>query len=418
MSSVIGRGTAPQSLQVDRAVNSRTTPVRTSRPYRERVHRRRLLVFDALLALVVTAVGLGEIWVPFVSRQGDGSLAASTVGTLVAGLALTQRRTHPLPAGLVVLWSWVAIFTFVGAYVLFWAQFVPMAVALFSIARYGRGRTPYWGAMGAALTLLYFDFFIEELQSPGEIVFHWGVFTTVWLFGYGLSTSERRAKESTARAIAAEVTAAEQAMAAVLEERTRIARELHDIVAHAVSMMVVQAGAAEQVVEDDPEFTRRALETIRSTGADALSEMRRVVAMLRDSDELGALTPQPGLDALPALVEEVRSAGLRATLAVEGEPRTLPAGVGLAAYRIAQEALTNVRRHASASEVSVRVGYDADAVRIEVVDDGVGAAAPGGGHGLVGMRERAAMYGGSVEVGSLNDSGFAVRATLPAGGAA
>ena len=368
-----------------------------------------------LFALAIMAVGLAEIWVPFSSRAGDGSIAASTIVTVVACLALTLRRTYPLASGLVVLWSWLAVFTFVGVYVLFWGQFVPMAVALFSIARYGRGRVPYWGAVGGALTLLYFDFFVEELQSPGEIVFHWGVFATVWLFGFGLARSERRAKESTARAIAAEVTATEQAMAAVLEERTRIARELHDIVAHAVSMMVVQAGAAEQVVEDDPEFTRRALETIRSTGADALSEMRRVVAMLRDSDDPGDLTPQPGLDALPALVEDVRGAGLRATLAVEGEPRPLPAGVGLAAYRIAQEALTNVRRHASATEVSVRVGYEPEAVRIEVVDDGVGSADPGGGHGLAGMRERAAMYGGSVEVGSVNGSGFAVRATLPAG---
>ena len=404
-----------RSPGVDPAINLRTTSGGTSRTYRGLMHGRRLQVFDAALALAVTAAGLAEIWVPFSSRQGNGSMAASSVVTVVVGLALIARRTRPLAVAAVVAGSWIVVFTFVELYVLFWGQFVPLAVALFSVARYGRGRIPYFGAAGGAMTLLYFDFFVEELQTPGEIIFHWGVFTTVWLSGYGLATSARQAKESTARAIAAEVSATEQAMAAVLQERTRIARELHDIVAHAVSMMVVQAGAAEQVVEDDPQFTRRALETIRSTGADALSEMRRVVAMLRDSDDPGDLAPQPGLDALPALVEDVRGAGLRATLAVEGDPRPLPAGVGLAAYRIAQEALTNVRRHASATEVSVRVGYEPEAVRIEVVDDGVGSADPAGGHGLAGMRERAAMYGGSVEAGSVNGSGFAVRATLPAG---
>ncbi len=365
------------------------------------------------LAATITAVGLAEIWVPFVSRQADGSAVASTVGTLVAGLALTQRRTFPLPAALVVLWSWPVAFEFVPMYVLFWGQFVPMGMALYATARYGRGRVPYFGAAAGALTLLYFDFFVESLQAPGEIVFHWGVFTVVWVFGYGLRRFERRARESTARAIATEVEAAEQAMAAVVEERTRIARELHDIVAHSVSVMVVQAGAAEQVVDDDPAFARQALETIRSTGTSALAEMRKVVAMLRDSDEPGALAPQPGLAAVPALVDDARASGLAVELQVEGERRHLPAGLDLAAYRIVQEALTNVRRHASASAVVVGLTYGEADVRIDVVDDGVGAVDPSGGHGIVGMRERAALYGGRVEAASVNGSGFAVRAVLP-----
>ena len=391
------------------------TTRRATPPYRDLVKALRPPWPDLVLAAAVTAVGVAEIWVPFSSRGSDGSATASTLVTVVAGIALTQRRTFPMPAALVVLWSWPLAFTIEPMYVLFWGQFVPMAVALFSIARYGRGRVPYWGAVGGALTLLYLDLFVEELQSPGEIVFHWGVFTVVWSFGYGLRSFERRARESTARAVAAEVSAAEQAMAAVVEERTRIARELHDIVAHSVSMMVVQAGAAEQVVDDDPEFARRALGTIRSTGTAALSEMRRVVAMLRDVDEPGALAPQPGLDAVGALVEEVRAAGLAATLVVSGDRRDLPAGVDLAAYRIVQEALTNVRRHASASVVEVALTYGAEDLRIEVVDDGVGSADPTGGHGLVGMRERAALYGGRVEAATRNGTGFVVRAVLPVG---
>lgn len=377
------------------------------------VDARRLRILDVALAAAVVAVGLAELWVPFSSRQADGSANATIVVIVVAGLALTQRRAHPLAAGIVVVWSWILVFSFVEVYVLFWGQFVPMGIAVFSMARHGKGRVPYLGAAAGALTLLYFDLFVEQLQSPGEIVFHWGVFTTVWLFGYGLASAERRAQESMRRAIDAEVAAAEQALTAVAEERSRIARELHDIIAHSVTTMVVQAGAAEQVVDDDPEHVRKALATIRDTGAGALAEMRRVVAVLRDTEEPGALSPQPGVDALPDLVEDARSAGLEATLEVRGEVRPLPVGVDLAAYRIVQEALTNVRRHADASAVRVGLDYGADDVRIEVADDGVGSPDPRGGHGLVGMRERASLYGGCVETDSAHGTGFVVRAVLP-----
>jgi signal transduction histidine kinase len=315
----------------------------------------------------------------------------------------------------VVLWSWPIVSLFAPLYVLFFGQFVPMAVAVFSMARHGHGRVPYLGAAAGGATLLYFDFFVSILQAPGEIVFHWGVFAIVWAFGFGLRSFEARAEDSTRRAIEAEVAAAEQAMAAVVQERTRIARELHDIVAHAVSMMVVQAGAAEQVVDDDPDYVRRALATIRETGTGALAEMRRVVAMLRDTDEPGSLAPQPGVDTLPSLVEDARSAGLAATLDVLGETRPLPAGIDLAAYRIVQEALTNVRRHAGATSVRVELAYGDDELRIEVADDGIGSTDPRGGHGLVGMRERVSLYGGRIETGSANGSGFVVRAVLPAG---
>lgn len=377
------------------------------------VDARRLRILDVALAAAVVAVGLAELWVPFSSRQADGSANATIVVIVVAGLALTQRRAHPLAAGIVVVWSWILVFSFVEVYVLFWGQFVPMGIAVFSMARHGKGRVPYLGAAAGALTLLYFDLFVEQLQSPGEIVFHWGVFTTVWLFGYGLASAERRAQESMRRAIDAEVAAAEQALTAVAEERSRIARELHDIIAHSVTTMVVQAGAAEQVVDDDPEHVRKALATIRDTGAGALAEMRRVVAVLRDTEEPGALSPQPGVDALPDLVEDARSAGLEATLEVRGEVRPLPVGVDLAAYRIVQEALTNVRRHADASAVRVGLDYGANDVRIEVADDGVGSPDPRGGHGLVGMRERASLYGGCVETDSAHGTGFVVRAVLP-----
>ncbi len=196
-------------------------------------------VLDVGLALVVATVGVAEIWVPFPSVLGEGSRELSTVVVVTISALLVLRRRWPLPVAVGVLWTWPLVFLAQPILVLFWGQFVPMAVAVFSVARFGRGRDPWFGAGAAAVTLLFFDLFVEVLQSPSEIVFHWMVFVVVWSFGWGLLRLERRAKTSTERAVAAEVAAAEQTMLAVTEERTRIARELHDVVAHSVSVMVV-----------------------------------------------------------------------------------------------------------------------------------------------------------------------------------
>ena len=379
---------------------------------RESTAARRL--FDVGLPLVLAAAGVAEIWVPFSSVMGSGSRTLSTVVAVLASVLLVFRRRWPLPVAVAVLWLWPAVFSVQTVLVLFWGQFVPIAIAIFSVARYGRGREPWLGAVAGAATLLFFDLRVEALQSPSEIFFHWMVVTIAWSFGWGLHVLEDRARASTEHAVAVEVAAAEQAMRAVLDERTRIARELHDVIAHSVSVMVVQAGAAELVVEDDPGFARQALSTIRSTGTDALAEMRRAVAMLREEDEAGALAPQPGVEALPALVEEARLGGLDASLRVEGDPVRLSPGLDLAAYRIVQEALTNVRRHAGASTALVALHYAEKEVSLEVLDDGVGMnGQPSGGHGLVGMRERVALYGGELETTSPAGGGFTVRARLP-----
>ncbi|MGZ4478827.1 MAG: sensor histidine kinase [Nocardioidaceae bacterium] len=371
-----------------------------------RRERQRLL--DVGLAVTVLVVGVAEVWVPFSSRQGSGAAWPSTLSVVMLAVPLAWRRTRPLAVTAVVLVVMPLAFAVTPVYVLFFGQFVPVGIAVFSVARHGRGREPLLGAAVAACGLVVVDLTTPALQQPGEIVFHWGVFVLVWGAGYGLARQERRARAHLQRAIDTEVAAAGQTMAAVVEERTRIARELHDIVAHSVSMMVVQAGAAEQVVDEDPAYVRTALATIRTTGTGALAEMRRVVAMLRDTDV--ALAPQPGVDGLPALVDDARGGGLDASLVVDGAPRPLPVGLDLAAYRIVQEALSNVRRHAAASRVSVRLTYGPDDVRIEVVDDGVGGDHQPG-HGLIGMRERAALYGGRVETES--GRGFTVRAVLP-----
>ncbi|MEU8248938.1 sensor histidine kinase [Nonomuraea sp. NPDC048916] len=368
---------------------------------------------DAGLCLTVLVTGLTEVWLPLGSRQGDGDPLATSVQVLVVAASLWWRRTHPIPTTAVTIAGLCASGQL--GFLLFFGQFVPFLIAVFSVARHGKGREPWIGAAMASAALIYADLFIELLGGFNEMLYHWGVVGVCFAFGRWQSIMARHAQSSQRRAVAAEVAAAEQAAQAVIEERTRIARELHDIVAHAMSVMVVQAGAAEQMVTDDPDRVRSTLATIRRTGNGALAEMRRVVTMLRDTDEVGLLSPQPGLSGLQTLVDDARKSGLPVEFAVAGAPRALPAGLDLAAFRIVQEALTNARRHANAAtEVSVGVTFSTDKLRIDVRDDGCGRPGTAGtGHGLIGMRERAALYGGTLQAAPLPDRGFAVAAVLP-----
>ncbi len=365
-------------------------------------------------AALVGAAGLGEVWVPFGSRQGDGSLAATTVGVLLAALGMLWSRRAPLAALAAVMSAWALVAIVTTPYVLFYGTFVPFLLLMFASARYGAGRSPGYAAGIGALTLLGIDLFVPVLQEPGEIVFHWTVTALVWSAGLGLRLWERRTRSAMERALRAERDSAEQAFHAVLDERARISRELHDIVTHAVSSIVVQAGAAEQAVDDDPDFTRTALGNIRSTGNETLAEMRRLVTMLRSSDE-APLTPQPRLDGLDDLVAQTSAVGPRTALSVTGQVRPLPAGLDLTVYRIVQEALTNVRRHATAESCEINVDYGTDALTVRVTDDGSAPPAGAGsrGHGLVGMRERVALYGGELSAGPLPGRGFGVEARLP-----
>ncbi|HET6944427.1 MAG TPA: sensor histidine kinase [Gaiellaceae bacterium] len=202
---------------------------------------------------------------------------------------------------------------------------------------------------------------------------------------------------------------------AVVEERARIARELHDVIAHHVSMMVIQAGAERRVLEAANAPTGEVLQTIEQIGRNALTEMRRLLGMLRSGDAPESLTPQPGLRDVPTLVTQLREAGLPVELSVDGERRELAVGIELSAYRIVQEALTNALKHAGNAQASVHVRYGVDSLELEIVDDGRGTAASvsGGGHGLVGMRERVALYGGRLDAGRSPSGGFAVRVLLP-----
>jgi signal transduction histidine kinase len=216
-------------------------------------------------------------------------------------------------------------------------------------------------------------------------------------------------RELEARAERLEREREENVRRAAAEEQARIARELHDVLAHNVSVMVVQAAAADDVFESQPDRAREALRAIERTGRAALTELRRLLGAVRTTE----LAPQPGLAGLDVLVEGVRAAGLSVTLQVEGELDDLPAGLDLSAYRIVQEALTNTMKHAGASVAEVRVRRTPDGVELEVVDDGAGPVGNGHGRGLIGMRERASLVGGEVEAGPQPGGGFRVKATLP-----
>ena len=365
------------------------------------------------VAVLVAALGLVEVWVPLDSVSGEGSRAVSTLGLLLFAALLTQRRARPWVA-LSALLIWPVLGTVQGGQmqVLFFGQLVPVLVLVYSLARYAQGRLRWVAPLAGVAFVTTADLFVPLLQEPSELIFHWAGVVLAFLTGHALRISEERAAAEAVRAHTAHTVARERTLTAVAEERARIARELHDIVAHSVGMIVVQAGAAEQVVEEDPEFARRALGTIRTTGSSALTEMRRLVGMLRDPDTAVDFAPQPGIAALPDLVASVAESGLDVSLRTTGE-RRLPRGLDLTAYRVVQEALTNVHLHSAATcaQVAVRVGEDA--LEIEVTDPGPALPTEEPpGHGLVGMRERVALYGGTVETASIG-TGFTVRAVLP-----
>ena len=233
-----------------------------------------------------------------------------------------------------------------------------------------------------------------------------------WVLGDNLGTRRAYTRALEERAERLEREQEAERARAVAEEQARIARELHDVIAHNVSVMVVQAAAANDVFESRPERAREALRAIEASGRTALAELRRLLGVVRG--DAADYAPQPGLDRLDELVAQVRSAGLAVAVSVEGLPRPLPAGIDLSAYRVVQEALTNTLRHAQATRADVALRYRDDELDVEVRDDGAGTGNGGGsGRGLIGMRERAGAFGGSLETGPLNTGGFSVAARFP-----
>jgi signal transduction histidine kinase len=338
-----------------------------------------------------------------------GPRVAVFAAYMVAVLALALRRRFPLLSVVVVVTAlgveWLAFGSPEGLGV-----FVTLVLAGYSVsANNGRVRAL------VGLGLLVAAAAVWSVRDPTQTTLHAHVSALGWMLpvviAWLLGAYMRELRE---RASRAEREREERAAAAVASERARIARELHDIVAHNVSVMVVQAEAADEMLErGKPERARTPIRKIEETGRAALTDMRRLLGILREADARPAFAPQPGIANLELLLAKVRESGLHVELEVVGEPEPLPPGVDLSAYRIVQEALTNALRYAGPARARVLVRFAAGALELEVVDDGVGAGAGGnGGHGLVGMRERVALFGGELEAGPGPQGGYRVRARL------
>lgn len=331
---------------------------------------------------------------PLVWRRGR----PRAVFAIVAVVAFGQWLAH-IGLGPVDIAVLVAMYTVAATCVLRWA------VAAGLVAEFGA--------------------VLEVQQLPGpvpadgrwtELIPFTVLIWAVWLSGLYLSTRRKYLHSLEERAERLERERDAQAQVAAAAERARIAREMHDVIAHSVSVMVVQADGAAYMVDLDPERARRAMQTIGEIGRQALAEMRRMLGVLREEGGGGSYAPQPGVEQLTELVAQIRSAGLPVDLTIEGVPAELPAALQLAIYRIVQEALTNTRKHGGPlATAQVRLRYGDTAVEIRIRDDGRGAEAvtDGRGHGLVGMTERAALYGGSVRSGPRPEGGYEVLARLP-----
>ncbi|MEU6992666.1 sensor histidine kinase [Streptomyces sp. NPDC046465] len=369
---------------------------------------------DALLALVVTGLDILAYLAP--GDEGMPGTRFTVLGVLLVVAAappLLFRRHHPLPVLGVVLAVQCAVNLGLAV-----DPGTPMTnsyggavtVALYTVARYCGSRTlalaflaalPVQLLRGVLGDLAVANMAVDVLVTPALVI------------GAGLGVRQWKWQLDINRRLLAD--------RAVGEERRRIARELHDIVAHHITTMYLMSGGARSTLDRDPETAREALVTLEESGRTALREMRQLLGVLRstDSPEETPSEPQPGVDGIERLVADANVAGLSAELHVTGQPRPLPESVGLTLYRIVQEALTNARKHAGPARATVRLCYLPDRVTVEVADDGAGdgrasgGAVRGGGYGLLGMRERIALHDGSLRVGSRTGGGFEVAASVP-----
>jgi signal transduction histidine kinase len=365
-------------------------------------------IADPILVALLAGTALIEVLV-----TGGPLLEAMLAGAIA--LPLLARRRAPLLVLVLVIAAGYAGYATgpdVGGALQGW---IVLNVALYSVAAHCSRRRALAGAGIVAAFVLLFE--IPRLVEGGrleDVVGEWLSLGGVWLLGRWVRLRRRRTDDLERHA--ADLQADREALAreAVADERARIAREMHDSVAHSVSVMVLQAGAAEQVLAASPDQARESLVTIQDTGREAIVELRRMLGLLRDPVEDASLSPQPGVGRLDALLGQVRAAGLPVELIVEGEPRRLPPGVDRSAYRIVQEGLTNTLKHAGPAHANVTLRYGDRALELEVLDDGRGAKADnGGGFGLIGMRERAALYGGELDAGGRPGGGYVLRARLP-----
>ena len=366
---------------------------------------------DLMLALALSAYTQWELSVAEVVK---GPMWAQRLAFLMMTGAIAGRRATPLAAAVVGA-AGMAVQTVLGE-----ARAVGGFLAVIALTHSVALRCPRRAAVAGLVMImaavhLYDILYPEEFSLP-DLIGNAAIFVLVWALGRGARRWRHRTEELRERAAAQQRQQEEQMRSAIAQERASIARELHDIVAHAISVMVLQAGAARQVLKAQPQRASGPLLAVEDSGRQALDEMHRLLGILRRDDDGLAVTSVATLDRLPELVDHMRATGLDTEVTIEGEPRSLPSSLEQSAYRIVQEALTNTLKHSAAKRARVLIRYTPDALELDVSDDGAAApqrATTGAGQGLVGMRERAALFGGELSAGPDANGTWAVRARLP-----
>jgi signal transduction histidine kinase len=373
--------------------------IRSWRLYRGLVTRlgtagRRL---DALLAAALTVLGQAEVWSGAVIG-GPRPVVAAVIA--VGTVAVAFRRGAPLTV-VVTCFGSMAVQGLLGVDSnTAFAPFIAAFLAVGSAAFYARRPVL---ALIVAILLVWPVILLDKGLAASDLIYAAVLIGLAWSVGRAFATGRLRAQ-----------LAEQRANAAAAQERVQIARELHDIIAHSISVMTLHAGGVRRLLQPGQQDERDALDVVEQTGRQALAELQQVLNVLRTPTDR-PLEAQLGVARVEELLESARAAGVAAQLQVEGEPRPLPAAIDLSVYRIMQEALTNVLKHAAATQVEVTLRYDDGTVRLVVTDDGATRAVAGNqpGHGLLGMRERTAMYGGTLEAGPLPRRGFRVAAMIP-----
>jgi len=387
--------------------------------YLQRMSRIGYLVREYWFELLIAAMGIAGIVQLAALHDSPGAppttLWFTVPAIVVLLLPLFARRRFPFAAP-ASYWILAAALSYVDGVLVAWVDSLEVA-GFASALLLGNLRDRRQAFVGLGLVIGSMLIIVFNIPGPAQtswLIFIPLRFVAAWVAGFALRARGEQLEAAEVRAVRAEGEREVAARIAVAEERARIARELHDVVAHAVSVMVLQVGAVRHKLPDSLGQQRDALRSVERAGRTALAEMRRLLAAMRREDEEVEFVPQPGLEALDSLLEEVERAGLPARLHVVGEPFTLPRGVDLSAYRIVQEGLTNALKHAHASDADVTVRYRPDEVVIEVRDNGAGSPATDGlGHGLVGVRERVKIYGGQMSAGTAPEGGFVLSTRLP-----
>jgi signal transduction histidine kinase len=370
--------------------------------------------FELLIGFLTVAAMLQLI----VNRDAAGAPSVSlwfslpAMAALVLPLAAYRRFPFAAPAS---YWLIAVVITLVDGTLIPYVDSLSVVglAAAFLLGNLRDGKQAWLGLALVVGALLIVVYAIPGEQSANLYIFLTLRYVAAWIAGYALRERSEQAEAAEVRAARAEREREAAARVAVAEERSRIARELHDVVAHAVSVMVLQVGAVRHKLPDSMAEDRDALSGVERAGRTALAEMRRLLAAMRPDGDEAEFVPQPGLDRLNALLAEIGRAGLPVQLRLEGEPYPLPRGLDLSAYRIVQEGLTNVLKHARASDADVIVRYRPDEVEIEVRDNGDGVVTSDGlGHGLVGIRERVKIYGGEMSARA-EPQGFVLSTRLP-----